>query len=164
MCSYAETGALPHRAGLVFEIVQTRIALLQAILRNFASPGWADYRSGIVRDTAYRYQEVFTPNALGDGPCAAMSGSVIGDECLFCPAFCALTRLMRDISLQVRNSAGGIVQLSYGEDNLDPVAMEDAGGKPINLPRSLSVVHASLPHQARIPENAADEGAADPPR
>jgi len=69
---------------------------------------------------------------------------------------------MREIFLQVRNSAGGIVQLSYGEDNLDPVAMEDAGGKPINLPRSLSVVHASLPHQARIPENAADEGAADP--
>ncbi len=61
--------------------------------------------------------------------------------------------------LQVRNSSGGIVQLSYGEDNLDPVAMEDAGGKPINLPRSLSVVHASLPQLPRIPENASDEGA-----
>lgn len=61
--------------------------------------------------------------------------------------------------LQVRNSAGGIVQLSYGEDNLDPVAMEDAGGKPINLPRSLSVVNASLPQHAHIPENASDEGA-----
>lgn len=66
--------------------------------------------------------------------------------------------LMRGRHLQVRNSAGGIVQLSYGEDNLDPVAMEDAGGKPINLPRSLSVVHASLPQQPRIPENASDEG------
>ena len=65
--------------------------------------------------------------------------------------------------VQVRNSAGGIVQLSYGEDNLDPVAMEDAGGKPINLPRSLSVVHASLPQLPRIPENASDEGAEPPP-
>ena len=26
------------------------------------------------------------------------------------------------------------MQLFYGEDNLDPVAMEGAGGKPINLP------------------------------
>ncbi len=51
------------------------------------------------------------------------------------------------------------MQLSYGEDNLDPVAMEDAGGKPINLPRSLSVVNASLPQHPHIPENASDEGA-----
>ena len=50
------------------------------------------------------------------------------------------------------------MQLSYGEDNLDPVAMEDAGGKPINLPRSLSVVNASLPQHPHIPENASDEG------
>ena len=63
------------------------------------------------------------------------------------------------LRLQVRNSAGGIVQLAYGEDNLDPVAMEDAGGKPINLPRSLSVVQATLPQQSHIPENAAEEGA-----
>ena len=59
----------------------------------------------------------------------------------------------------MRNSAGGIVQLAYGEDNLDPVAMEDTGGKPINLPRSLSVVQATLPQQSHIPENAAEEGA-----
>ena len=62
--------------------------------------------------------------------------------------------------VQVRNSAGGIVQLAYGEDNLDPVAMEDAGGRPIDLPRSLSVVHATMPQQPRVPDNAADEGAA----
>ena len=36
--------------------------------------------------------------------------------------------------MQVRNSAGGIMQLFYREDKLDPVVMEDAGGKPINLP------------------------------
>ena len=72
-----------------------------------------------------------------------------------CPCGMHLTQVRH---AQVRNSAGGIVQLSYGEDNLDPVAMEDAGGKPINLPRSLSVVHASLPQQPRIPENASDEG------
>lgn len=61
--------------------------------------------------------------------------------------------------VQVRNSAGGIVQLAYGEDGLDPVAMEDGGGRPLNLPRSLSVVHATLPAaQARLPANAADEG------
>ena len=71
--------------------------------------------------------------------------------------------MLHVMPVQVRNSAGGIVQLSYGEDNLDPVAMEDAGGKPINLPRSLSVVHASLPQLPRIPENASDEGAEIPP-
>ena len=64
------------------------------------------------------------------------------------------------VPVQVRNSAGGIVQLAYGEDNLDPVAMEDAGGRPIDLPRSLSVVHATMPQQPRVPDNAADEGAA----
>jgi len=162
VCSYVEMGVLPSLAELAFEIAQTRIALLQGILRMLCK-SWVGSSQKLHRPGACRYQEVFTPNTHGDKPCAAMSGSVIGDERIFCLAFCALTRLMHDISLQVRNSAGGIVQLSYGEDNLDPVAMEDAGGKPINLPRSLSVVHASLPHQACIPENAADEGAADPP-
>ena len=68
------------------------------------------------------------------------------------------SRLSQVRRLQVRNSAGGIVQLAYGEDNLDPVAMEAGGGKPIDLPRSLSVIEASLPQQPRIPENASDEG------
>ncbi len=51
------------------------------------------------------------------------------------------------------------MQLAYGEDNLDPVAMEGTGANPINLPRSLSVVQATLPQQSPIPENAAEEGA-----
>jgi len=60
--------------------------------------------------------------------------------------------------VQVRNSAGGIVQLTYGEDGLDPVAMEAAEGKPINLARSLSVVHATTPRPASLPENAVQDG------
>lgn len=60
--------------------------------------------------------------------------------------------------MQVRNSAGGIVQLSYGDDGLDPVAMEAGEGKPLNLARSLSVVHATTPRPPRCPENAAEDG------
>ncbi|CAK0785283.1 hypothetical protein CVIRNUC_008489 [Coccomyxa viridis] len=75
----------------------------------------------------------------------------------------ALEDLFTHYDSTVRNSAGGIVQLAYGEDNLDPVAMEAAGGRPIDLPRSLSVVHATMPQQPRVPDNAADEGAWDVP-
>lgn len=60
--------------------------------------------------------------------------------------------------MQVRNSAGGIVQLTYGEDGLDPVAMEAAEGKPINLARSMSVVHATTPRPTSLPENALQDG------
>jgi hypothetical protein len=58
---------------------------------------------------------------------------------------------------QVRNSAGGIVQLSYGDDSLDPVAMEAEEGKPIDLARSLSMVHATTP---RCPDSALNDGVA----
>ena len=61
--------------------------------------------------------------------------------------------------MQVRNSAGGIVQLTYGDDGLDPVAMEAQEGKPVDLARSLSVVHATTPRPPRLPENAIEEGA-----
>ncbi len=43
----------------------------------------------------------------------------------------------------MRNSAGGIVQLAYGDDGLDPLRMEGSGtGQPLNLKRLLSVVRA----------------------
>ena len=41
---------------------------------------------------------------------------------------------------QVRNSAGGIVQLAYGDDGLDPLRMEGASaGQPLDLGRLLTV-------------------------
>ncbi len=51
------------------------------------------------------------------------------------------------------------MQLSYGDDGLDPVAMEAEEGKPLNLARSLSMVHATTPRPLRCPENAAEDGA-----
>jgi DNA-directed RNA polymerase III subunit RPC1 len=35
----------------------------------------------------------------------------------------------------VRNSTGGIVQLLYGDDGLDPVSMEGKDGTPIDFRR-----------------------------
>ena len=58
----------------------------------------------------------------------------------------------------MRNSAGGIVQLTYGDDGMDPVAMEAQDGKPVDLARSLSVVHATTPRLPQLPENAMEEG------
>ncbi|CAL8471480.1 g11022 [Coccomyxa elongata] len=63
----------------------------------------------------------------------------------------------------VRNSAGGIVQLTYGDDGLDPVAMEAQDGKPVDLARSMSVVHATTPRLPRLPENAMEEDEWDVP-
>jgi len=37
----------------------------------------------------------------------------------------------------VRNSTGGIVQLVYGDDGLDPVAMEGKDGSPVDFRRLL---------------------------
>lgn len=50
------------------------------------------------------------------------------------------------------------MQLTYGDDGLDPVAMEAQEGKPVDLARSLSVVHATTPRQPWLPENAMEEG------
>ncbi|EIE19808.1 beta and beta-prime subunits of DNA dependent RNA-polymerase [Coccomyxa subellipsoidea C-169] len=63
----------------------------------------------------------------------------------------------------VRNSAGGIVQLTYGDDGLDPVAMEAQEGKPVDLTRSLSVVHATTPRRPQLPENAMEDDDWDVP-
>ncbi len=69
---------------------------------------------------------------------------------------------------QVRNSAGGIVQLAYGDDGLDPLRMEgSAPGQPLNMARLLSVVRAqrpATPAAAALPAElraAADEVLAD---
>lgn len=48
---------------------------------------------------------------------------------------------------QVRNSASGIVQLTYGDDGLDPVSMEGKDGTPIDFVRYLSQVKASTPNE-----------------
>ena len=46
---------------------------------------------------------------------------------------------------QVRTAAKGIVQLQYGEDGRDPVAMEDASGGPVDFDRLLAVLGATSP-------------------
>ncbi|DBB09251.1 hypothetical protein WJX82_001205 [Trebouxia sp. C0006] len=48
----------------------------------------------------------------------------------------------------VRNSASGIVQLTYGDDGLDPVSMEGKDGTPIDFVRTLSQIKASTPNEA----------------
>eukprot|EP00898_Chlorokybus_atmophyticus_P005611 jgi/Chlat1/6050/Chrsp4S06335 len=45
----------------------------------------------------------------------------------------------------VRNSTGGIVQLRYGDDGMDPVEMEGANGQPIDFDRILLKVKAQSP-------------------
>ena len=50
--------------------------------------------------------------------------------------------------MQVRNSASGIVQLTYGDDGLDPVSMEGKDGTPIDFVRTLSQIKASTPNEA----------------
>ena len=52
-----------------------------------------------------------------------------------------LMKALEDLSAQydgtVRNSSGGIVQLLYGDDGMDPVNMEGKDGAPFNLDRML---------------------------
>ena len=42
----------------------------------------------------------------------------------------------------VRSAAGGIIQLVYGDDSLDPVEMEAPEGRPLDLPALLDDVRA----------------------
>ncbi len=50
---------------------------------------------------------------------------------------------------QVRNAANGIVQMQFGDDGLDPVAMEArSGGGPLDFERLLAAQAASLPSDA----------------
>lgn len=48
----------------------------------------------------------------------------------------------------MRNAAGGIVQLVFGEDGLDPVGMEARDGGPVDLPRAVQVVSATAQRPA----------------
>ncbi len=50
-------------------------------------------------------------------------GAYLGSNCLLVP--------------QVRNAAGHIVQLTYGDDGMDPMAMEHDKGKPLDFERLL---------------------------
>lgn len=50
-------------------------------------------------------------------------------------------------AVQVRNAANNIVQLSYGDDGLDPVCMEGKNGEPIDFGRALSQVKADTPNE-----------------
>lgn len=43
----------------------------------------------------------------------------------------------------VRNAAGGVVQLQYGEDGMDPVGMEGKDGEPVAFQRVLALVKAT---------------------
>ncbi len=52
----------------------------------------------------------------------------------------ALEDLYAHYDCTVRNASGGIVQLLYGEDGMDPVAMEGKDGKPLDFGRLLAKV------------------------
>jgi hypothetical protein len=53
----------------------------------------------------------------------------------------SLLQSLEDLSTMydgtVRNSSGGIVQLTYGDDGMDPVCMEAKDGQPVDFPRIL---------------------------
>lgn len=51
----------------------------------------------------------------------------------------ALEDLYVHYDASVRNAAGGVVQLRYGEDGMDPMGMEGKGGEPVALDRLLSL-------------------------
>lgn len=47
--------------------------------------------------------------------------------------------------MQVRNAGNAIVQPEYGDDGMDPVAMEGKKGEPVALLQKLSIVKAMTP-------------------
>lgn len=65
-------------------------------------------------------------------------------------------------TLQVRNAANNIVQLSYGDDSLDPVCMEGKNGEPIDFARALSQVKADTP-SVEVPDGVVPAAAAPLP-
>ena len=60
-----------------------------------------------------------------------------------------LMKALEDLSLRydgtVRNSTGGIVQLSYGDDGMEPTEMEGADAQPVEFPRLLQHVKGLVP-------------------
>ncbi|KAJ7520459.1 hypothetical protein O6H91_19G006700 [Diphasiastrum complanatum] len=63
-----------------------------------------------------------------------------------------LMKALEDLSTHydgsVRNSSGGVVQLTYGDDSMDPANMEGKNGAPFNLDRLLMKVKATCPPQS----------------
>lgn len=55
----------------------------------------------------------------------------------------ALEDLYVHYDTTVRNAGGGIVQLQYGEDGMDPVAMEGKEGRPLDFGRLLARVRGA---------------------
>lgn len=60
-----------------------------------------------------------------------------------------LMKALEDLSTYydntVRNASGGVVQLSYGDDGMDPAKMEGKSGTPLNLDRLLMKIKATCP-------------------
>jgi DNA-directed RNA polymerase III subunit RPC1 len=61
----------------------------------------------------------------------------------------ALEDLYSHYDNSVRNSTGGIVQLIYGDDGLDPVSMEGKDGRPVGFSRALNAVCMMHPRQVK---------------
>ncbi|GBG75764.1 hypothetical protein CBR_g21008 [Chara braunii] len=65
-----------------------------------------------------------------------------------------LMKALEDLSMQydgtVRNASGAIVQLSYGDDGMDPVHMEGKNGTPLNLERLLLKTKAQCPSRGEV--------------
>ena len=63
-----------------------------------------------------------------------------------------LMKALEDLSLRydgtVRNSTGGIVQLSYGDDGMEPTKMEGADAQPVEFPRLLQHVKGLVPRSS----------------
>ncbi|GJP56565.1 hypothetical protein CLOM_g15621 [Closterium sp. NIES-68] len=60
-----------------------------------------------------------------------------------------LMKALEDLSVAydgtVRNASGGIVQMRYGDDGMDPVHMEGKDGEPLNLDRTFTKCQAVRP-------------------
>ncbi|KAL4534056.1 hypothetical protein Ndes2526B_g07060 [Nannochloris sp. 'desiccata'] len=70
----------------------------------------------------------------------------------------ALEDLYVHYDSSVRNAAGGIVQLRYGEDGMDPVGMEGKKGEPVAFERLLSLARGRWHQVASVGSNGKGEG------
>jgi len=65
----------------------------------------------------------------------------------------ALEDLYVHYDSSVRNAAGGIVQLRYGEDGMDPVGMEGKKGEPVAFDRLLALARSRWHRVASVSKN-----------
>jgi DNA-directed RNA polymerase III subunit RPC1 len=68
----------------------------------------------------------------------------------------ALEDLYVHYDSSVRNAAGGIVQLRYGEDGMDPVGMEGKKGEPVAFDRLLSLARGRWHQVASVSGRSGD--------